>query len=118
MKELFYQFMNEYGMKLIYTALTVIGSYIGICIKNAYTKYMDTKTKKEVCQIVVNAIEQMYRDVDGKSKFKKAVENATVLLNEKGIEVNELEISMMIESTVNGFNQGFKEGEKNGRIGN
>lgn len=109
MNNYFNDFMNQYGMTIIYTLLTAIGSYIGICIKNAYTKYINTKTKKEVCETVVNAVEQIYKDIDGDRKLAIAIENVRTLLEEKGIEVSELEVRMMIEATVNGFNQGIKD---------
>lgn len=98
-------FINQYGMEIIATCLTAIASYIGVCLKNAYTKYVDTKTKKEVVNIVVNATEQLYKALDGEGKLNIAVEDAKALLNEKGIVCSELELKLLIESVVNGFNQ-------------
>ena len=58
---------------------------------------------------VVNATEQLYKDLDGAKKLEKAKENIIALLNEKGITITELEMDMMIEEVVNGFNQGLKK---------
>ena len=66
----------------------------------------------EKVKTVVNATEQLYKDLDGAKKLEKAKENIIALLNEKGITITELEMDMMIEEVVNGFNQGLKkEGE-------
>ena len=40
---------------------------------------------------------------------EKAKENIILMLNEKGIVITELEMDMMIEEVVNGFNSGLKK---------
>lgn len=91
------------------TALTGLFTYIGIVIKNAYTKYVNDKTKKDVVATVVQAVEQIYKDLHGEEKLNKAIEGASDMLAEKGITVSEIELRFLIESSVNAFNEGFKK---------
>lgn len=91
------------------TLLTGVCTYIGIVIKNAYTKYINDKTKKDVVSTVVQAVEQIYKDLHGEDKLNKAIEGASDMLTEKGITVSEIELRYLIESAVNGFNEGFKK---------
>lgn len=109
-------FWELYGNQLIDIALGLLGTivtglftYIGIMVKNQYTKYVNDKTKKDVVTTVVQAVEQIYKDLHGEEKLNKAVEGATEMLNEKGIAVSELELRYLIESSVNAFNEGFKQ---------
>lgn len=91
------------------TALTGVFTYIGIMVKNQYTKYINDKTKKDVVTTVVQAIEQIYKDLHGEDKLNKAIEGASEMLAEKGITVSEIELRYLIESSVNAFNEGFKK---------
>ena len=91
------------------TALTGVFTYIGIMVKNQYTKYINDKTKKDVVTTVVQAIEQIYKDLHGEEKLNKAIEGASEMLTEKGITVSEIELRYLIESSVNAFNEGFKK---------
>ena len=91
------------------TALTGVFTYIGIMVKNQYTKYINDKTKKDVVTTVVQAIEQIYKDLHGEEKLNKAIEGASEMLAEKGITVSEIELRYLIESSVNAFNEGFKK---------
>ena len=102
------EFIQNYGMEILATILTTISGYVGICVKNIYKKYVNTKTKKEVVKTVVNAIEQLYKNLNGEEKLELAIENATDMLDEQGISTSELEIRMLIESTVNSFNISLK----------
>lgn len=94
---------------LLGTAITGIFTYIGIMLKNHYTKYVNDKTKKDVVTTVVQAVEQIYKDLHGEDKLNKAIEGASGMLTEKGISVSEIELRYLIESAVNAFNEGFKK---------
>lgn len=106
---MFAEFINQYGLTLIYAALTAIAGYIGIAIKNIYKKYIDNKTKKDVCKTCVNAVEQLYKDLHGEEKFAKCIESATEILTNKGIVITELELRMLIEAAVKTAKENIKE---------
>ena len=69
----------------------------------------EDKVKKEVVQVVVVAIEQLYSELSGEEKLKKAIENATEMLEDRNIFINDLELRMIIESSVNSFNKHKKK---------
>ncbi|MCH5192185.1 MAG: hypothetical protein J1F23_08490 [Oscillospiraceae bacterium] len=101
--EIINTFLSEYGTGIIYTVIIAIAGYIGRIAK----KYINDKTKKSVVRTVVQAVEQIYTDLHGADKLKKAIESATEMLNEKGITVTDLELRMLIESALAEFNKAF-----------
>lgn len=98
-------------LEIITIIITGLATYIAVRFKNKYEEYINNETKRKIIKTVVNAIEQLYNDLDGSEKLKKAKENIIVLLNEKGLTITELEMDMMIEEVVNSFNQGLYKQE-------
>ena len=104
-------FISEYGTTILYAVLTALAGYIGIFAKKLYTKYVNDKTKQAVAKTVVQAVEQIYKDLHGEEKLNKALEAASEMLAEKGITITDLEMRMLIEAAVAEFNNAFeKEG--------
>ena len=99
------EFMNQYGASLIHSVAVAIISYASIEIKRVYKKHIDDKTKKEVVKTVCQAINQLYPNLSGEEKLNKAILNCNQILKQKGIIINDLELRMYIECTVNCFNQ-------------
>ena len=107
--ELFTQFINEYGTTILYTVLTALAGYIGLWVKSLYTKYINDKTKESVVKTCVKAVEQLYQDLHGIEKYNQVVENVSEMLSQKGIEITELEIKLLIEAAVGEFNDVFNK---------
>ena len=104
-------FISEYGTTILYAVLTALSGYIGIVAKRLYTKYVNDKTKQAVAKTVVQAVEQIYKDLHGEEKLNKALEAASEMLAEKGITITDLEMRMLIEAALAEFNRAFeKEG--------
>lgn len=101
------EFINEYGTMILYTVLTAIAGYIGLWIKSLYTKYINDKTKKDVVETCVKAVEQLYKDLHGEEKYNEVVLSVSEMLAAKGIAITELEIKMLIEAAVGEFNNVF-----------
>ena len=97
--------MNNYIMEILATIVTAVASFIGIKIKEAYTKYVDTKTKKEIVKATVEYIEQIYKGikVSNEDKLENAKEKALEWLNSKGLNISDIELEILIESAVNGL---------------
>ena len=108
---MFEQFMEMYGFEIVMAILTFIGGFIGIAVKNLVEKYLNDKTKKEVARTVVQGVEQMYKDLHGEEKLNAALEAAVEMLTEKGIEVTDFELKMLLEAAVGEFNENFKKAE-------
>ena len=65
---------------------------------------------KSIAHTVVNAVEQIFKDVHNASedKFQDAFDNLTKELEKAGINLDDESKKVLIESVVNGFNQ-FKK---------
>lgn len=110
--ELFQNYIAENGVEILATVVTVIFGLIGHLAKKLYNKIVDEKNEKTVEKVVnycVQAVEQLYKDLNGEEKLDKAIEAVTDILNEKGITVTDLELRMLIESAVGSFNDNFKK---------
>lgn len=81
---------------------------LGTKIKQVYTEKVNTQTKKEVVAMTVAYVQQLYAALDGEAKLQKAIEQASLILAEKGIPVSEVELRTLIESAVYGLKQGMK----------
>ena len=106
--ELFEQFMSQYGLELIGTVLIALAGALGLIFKNLATKYLNDKTKQSVAKIVVQGVEQVYKDLHGEEKLNQALEMFADLLAEKGIQCSELEMRILLESAVGEFNKVFE----------
>ena len=107
--DMFEAFVSAYGVEIIMAILTAIAGYIGVVVKNLYTKFVNDKTKESVVKTVVQGVEQIYKDLHGDEKLAKAIEAATEMLNEKNIAITEFELRMMIEAAVAEFNKAFEK---------
>lgn len=89
-------------MQILATILTAVASFVGMAIKCAYTKYIDTKTKKEIVGATVSYVEQVCKvlGISGTEKFEKAKQKALEWFHEKGIKISDTELEIMIESAV------------------
>ena len=98
-------------IQILATIITAVASFIGVSIKKAYTKYVDTKTKKEIVDLTVKYIEQIYKGVmiSNEDKLSKAKEKALEWLNSKGLKISDTELDILIESAVNGLKSTNKE---------
>lgn len=105
------EFIAVYGMEIIYGIVTTIVGYLAFYIKKLADKYVNDGTKKAVAKTVVQAVEQIYKDLKGEEKLTKGIAYMTELLTEKGIKTNETEIRLLIEEAVGEFNEVFKKGE-------
>ena len=106
---MFVEFINQYGMQILYTVITAIAGYIGIVIKNAVNKYLNDKTKISVAKTAVQFVEQVYKELHGDEKLNAALAAASEMLAEKGIYVSDLEMRVLIEAAVSEFNEAFKK---------
>ena len=106
---MFAEFINEFGTTILYAVVTFIGSYIGIAVKNLYTKYINDKTKRAVAKAAVQFVEQVYKDLHGDEKLNEALVAAEEMLAEKGITISALELRVLVEAAVAEFNNAFNK---------
>lgn len=107
--ETFINFLNEYG--ILSAIITAVASALGVLAKKLWDKTVGNKvkedTKKDVANLVVKYVEQVYKDIHGEEKFEKALEAFSEMLGEKGITISDLEMRVYLESALAGFNNAF-----------
>lgn len=98
----------DYIPEILMTIITGIGTFVFAKIKNV----INTDTKKSVAKTTVKYVEQVYKDVHGDEKLEIAKANALEILNEKGIKITDLELTVLIESALADLNEVFKATEE------
>lgn len=106
---MFAEFIDAYGLEIIWAVLTAVATFIGFSIKKLYTRFVNDKIKQEVADMVVQGIEQMYKNLHGEEKMEKAIEAASEMLTNKGITVSAFELKMLLEAAVAKFNDAFNK---------
>lgn len=106
---MFAEFINQYGLQIMYAIITASAGYIGIVVKNLVTKYLNDKTKKDVAKSAVQFVEQVYKDIHGEEKLAEALVAASEMLAEKGITITDLELRVLVEAAVAEFNEAFEK---------
>lgn len=104
--------MWEVLLPILVTALTTVMSYVGLRLKAAYEKHIDTKEKEAVIKNTVQYVEQVFGALKGAEKLEKAKITALDWLNEKGIEISDAELTILIESSVKALKGGFYGNDK------
>ena len=110
---MFAEFMNTYGMEIIAAILTAVLGTIGMAIKKATIRWLDTKEKKALAKIAVDFVEQTYRTIHGPEKMSEAVTAFSQLLMNNGIDCDVHEMEIMLEAAVKEMNKqaGLPTGE-------
>ena len=101
---------TDYLMQIISALVSAFAVWLGMQLKHLAARYVNTQTKRDVARTVVEAVEQIYKDLHGADKLNKALETASEMLNAQGIEVTDLELRTLIEAAVGEFNGVFYEG--------
>ena len=99
--------MKSYVYQIILMIVIAFGGWLGVQIKNLYKKYVTTEIKQAVCRTVVRFVEQVYTDLHGREKLRKAMERASQILATYDIHITEDELEAMLEAAVNEFNKSF-----------
>ena len=114
MKELITQIIIDY----LPVILASIGTFLVARLSKLWTKIAEDKTKRDIAATTVRYIEQVFIDLHGKEKLQKAKESMSELLISKGINITEVEITMLLEEAVKNMNyssiQDFIDEIKNG----
>ena len=106
------EFFADYLMEILGIVVSAFAAWLGMTLKNLYTKHVNTQIKKDVVNTAVEAVEQIYKDVHGAEKLDKALEAAAEMLKAQSVPVTELELKMLIEAAVGSFNGVFYAEQK------
>lgn len=102
------EIINTYGTQILGTLLLALAGVFGMIVKNMAAKYLDTDTKRTLAKVVVQFIEQTYKELHGQDKLDAALIVFSEMLEEKGIHATELEMEVLIEAAVAEFNRIFE----------
>ena len=107
--------MESIQMELVNLLIAVVIACVGFVTKSV-TGYLKKKgllkqleNNKEVAKIVVGAVEQLYRELDGKGKLEISKRELVNVLNDRKINISEQEINLLVEAVVKEMNQKIKE---------
>lgn len=109
MSSLFDYLMWTYGGEIIAILVTVIFGGLGFVVKNLVKTYLNDKRKRDIAKDVVRFVEQCFKALHGEEKLKAALNRASKIMAEKGIDFSETEMETLIESAVAEFNEAFKK---------
>lgn len=103
------EIINMYGAEILGTLLLALAGIFGMIAKNLAAKYLDTDTKRTLAKVVVQFVEQAYKNLHGDDKLNAALVAFSDLLAEKKINATEAEMRILIEAAVAEFNEVFKK---------
>ena len=106
---MFTDVINMYGAEIIGTLLLALAGIVAMVAKNMAAKYLDTDTKRTLAKVVVQFVEQAYKDLHGEEKLSAALATLSELLAEKKIYATETEMKVLIEAAVAEFNEVFRK---------
>ena len=103
--------LDDYGILagIIGAAATALGALAKKLWDKTAGEHFKGKVKKEVAELVVKYVEQVFKNLHGAEKLEKALEAGSKMLEEKGIHITELELRVYIEAALANFNEAFKK---------
>lgn len=101
----------NYLSQIVLTCVLALAAWLGVQAKNLYEQYVTTEVKQAVCRTAVRFVEQVYVDLHGRDKLRRAMERASQILAGYGIHITEDELTAMLEAAVNEFNNSFVKKE-------
>lgn len=100
MKDIIVQIIVQY----LPAVLAIIATSFVAYLSKVFGGVAKNSTKKDVAITTVRYIEQIYKDLHGKEKLNEAKKKMVELLNDKGIKITDVELTMLIEEAVNEMN--------------
>ena len=99
----------SYGGEIAVLAVTVVFGGLGYAAKQIYKKFVTDKQKEAIAKTAAACVEQVWKNIHGPEKLKKALEYAEKLLAKKGIQFDAEEMEILIEAAVAEFNKAFEK---------
>lgn len=102
------EIINMYGAEIIGVLLVVLFGIFGMVAKRIAERVLDTPVKQQLAKLVVQFVEQTYKNLHGADKLSAALVTLSDLLAQKRIYATEAEMKLLIEAAVAEFNEVFK----------
>lgn len=104
--------LQEALINLLVVVIGLVATFVG---QKGYS-YLNNKgilkeieAKQKYVNIVVNAIQQTYKEANGEEKLGEAKTQLVDFFNANGIKFTDIELNSLIESTVKGVKDGAKK---------
>ena len=107
--EMFDYLMWTYGSEIIAMLVSIIFGVLGYVVKNLVKTYLNDKRKQDIARTVVRFVEQCFKELHGEEKLRAALNRASAIMAEKGIDFSATEMETLIEAAVAEFNEAFKK---------
>lgn len=95
------EILLQYMALAICSLLTALAGYFASKIKGILESSRIDEAKRNTVNACIRAVEQLYKDLDGEEKLKKAKQSIIEILAEKGIGISANEMEILIEAEVN-----------------
>lgn len=106
------QALQEALINFLVVVIGLVATFVG---QKGYS-YLNNKgilkeieAKQKYVNIVVNAIQQTYKDANGEEKLGEAKTQLVDFFNANGIKFTDIELNSLIESAVKGVKDGAKK---------
>jgi hypothetical protein len=109
MNEIVQEILSTYLLPIVGTALSAFCAWLGTKLKTIYEEKANTELKKKIIDDTVQYVEQVFKDSSSEEKLSEAVKAAGDWLQEKGIDVSDSELKILIESSVYSLTNSFYE---------
>lgn len=106
---MFNYFVTNYGTQLIGLILCAVFGCIAYAAKQIARTYLNDETKLSIARTVVRFVEQVWTEIHGQDKLKKALETAEGMLRKKNIPFDADEMMVLIEAAVQEMNEVFQK---------
>lgn len=100
-------FVNTYGNQLLMLLLTALFGMLGFLARRTQERLATDETKRAVARTAAQFVEQVWKNLHGPDKLRKALETAEGLLQKKGVPFDAGEMEILIEAAVGEFNRSF-----------
>lgn len=106
--EILYPYINQ----LLLALLCAVCAWAGSWVRMYLSRFHWDGAKITAARTAAQCVEQVYRDLHGEAKLRKALEKAELLLRSRNIPFDAEEMTILIEAAVSEFNKSFARGGK------
>lgn len=109
--ENFLELLIQALVPVLATVVTAAVAYLTAKIKQKTAveiEKINDETKRTIAEKVVAYVEQTAKEMANTEKFQLAIDKASEWLKEKNIPVTETELTILVESAVNGLHKGLE----------
>ena len=106
------EIISGYIMEIVKLVIFALVALMAGEAKKLWNRYVNSDIKRNVARVVVRAVEQIYTELHGDDKLHMAMQRASAILLEYGIEASDYELVSLIEAAVNEFNDTFHKADQ------